>query len=329
MKKLLVTGASGFIGHALACSSRQAGYDLRRVIHKTQICLEGDNWDDVVVSGINSETDWSIALDKVDFVVHLAARVHVMKDRLSNPLAEFREVNTKGTINLATQAARYGVKRFIFISSIKVNGEGSNIGQYYTPDDLPSPVDPYGISKYEAECQLFRLGQETGMEIIVIRPVLVYGPGVKANFLSMMNLLNKGLPLPFGKVENRRSLVALDNLTDLIITCIEHPAAANQVFLVSDDEDLSTTALLRRMGEALGKPARLIPINAGILKAGAMFLGRRDIAQRLLGSLQVDISKTKSILGWSPPISVEEALGKTAQDFLFAFRECEYVDKEG
>jgi len=239
-----------------------------------------------------------------------------MHETANDPLAEFRKVNVDGTLNLARQAAAAGVRRFIFISSIKVNGEGSALGAPYLADAKPAPADPYGISKMEAEQGLRALAAETGMEVVIIRPVLVYGPGVKANFRSMMSWLNKGVPLPLGAIHNQRSLVALDNLVDLIVTCIDHPAAANQTFLVSDGEDLSTTELLRRMGAALGKPARLLPVPAFMLQAGAALLGKRDMAQRLCGSLQVDISKTRELLNWTPPVSVDQALAKTAAHFL-------------
>jgi len=270
----------------------------------------------VQVGDLAACADWSGALGDVSVVVHAAARVHVMDDTVINPLAEFRRVNVDGTLNLARQAAASGIRRFIFISSIKVNGESTPLGHPFTTEDTSGPQDPYGISKHEAELGLRQLATETGMEVVIIRPPLVYGPGVKANFQSMMRWLQRGIPLPFGAIHNKRSLVALDNLVDLIITCLDHPAAANQTFLAADGEDLSTTELLRRMGHALGKPARLIPVPASLLEAGAALLGRRDMAQRLCGSLQVDISKAKPLLGWSPPISVDEGLRRAAQGFL-------------
>ncbi|SDY00901.1 Nucleoside-diphosphate-sugar epimerase [Pseudomonas kuykendallii] len=268
------------------------------------------------VGEIGADTDWRGALERIDAVVHCAARVHVMRDTSSDPLAEFRQVNVNGTLNLAEQAARAGVRRFIFISSVKVNGEGTESGKPYLADSPPAPLDPYGISKMEAEQGLRALASETGMEVVIIRPVLVYGPGVKANFRSMMSWLSKGVPLPLGAIHNSRSLVALDNLVDLIVTCIDHPNAANQTFLVSDAEDLSTTELLQRMGRALGKPARLLPVPAPLLRAGATLLGKGAVAQRLCGSLQVDISKTRELLGWTPPVSVHEALRRTAEHYL-------------
>jgi nucleoside-diphosphate-sugar epimerase len=257
---------------------------------------------------LNAYTDWAEALANEQVVIHTAARAHIMKDEVPDPLAEYRKVNLEGTLNLARQAAQAGVKRFIFISSIKVNGEQTPLGKPFTPEDTPAPEDPYGISKYEAEQGLQQLAQETGMEVVIIRPPLVYGPGVKGNFASMVRLVEKGIPLPLGAIHNKRSLVALDNLVDLIITCIDHPAAANQVFLAGDGEDLSTTELLRGVANAMGKPARLIPVPAGVLMLGATVLGKKAMAQRLLGSLQVDISKAREVLGWEPVVSVETAL---------------------
>ena len=231
-----------------------------------------------------------------------------MHDTDGDPLAAYRVVNTEGTINLARQAAAAGVRRFVFISSVKVNGEETSPGQPFTEEDEPAPLDPYGISKLEAEQGLRDLATATGMEVVIIRPPLVYGPGVKANFLTMMRWLNKGVPLPFGALDNRRSLVALDNLVDFIITCIDHPAAAKQTFLVADGEDLSTTELLRRVGRAMGKPVRLIPVPMGLLQAGARLLGKQEMARRLCGSLQVDITKARTLLGWKPPVAVDEGL---------------------
>jgi UDP-glucose 4-epimerase len=314
--KLLVTGASGFVGTALIRYLYEKGCFriLAALHHQTPELPVGV--DSVQISGITADTDWSVALAGVETVVHLAARVHVMKDSSGDPLAEFRRVNVVGTLTLARQAASAGVKRFIFLSSIKVNGEQTLPGQAFTEEDVPAPLDPYSISKYEAEEGLRDLAQQTKMEVVIIRPPLVYGPGVKANFLNMMRWLHKEVPLPFASLNNRRSLVALDNLLDFIVVCLEHSAAANQIFLVSDGEDLSTAELLRRMASALGKPAHLMPMPTSLLKVGAVLMGRRDMGQRLCGSLQIDISKARTILGWNPPISVDEELSRTAQGFL-------------
>ena len=270
----------------------------------------------LVVGRIDDGTNWRGVLPGCEVVIHLAARVHVMNDTVADPLTAFRVVNVEGTLSLARQAAAAGVKRFVFISTVKVNGEATLPGQRFTADDMPAPQDAYSVSKMEAEQGLRELSAQTGMEVVFIRPPLVYGPGVKANFAAMMRWLRRGIPLPLGAIHNRRSLVALDNLVDLIITCLTHPAAANQTFLVSDGEDLSTTQLLRRMGAALGKPARLIPVPVSILKLGAALVGKPELAQRLCGSLQIDMSKTRELLGWTPPFSVDEGLKKAAEGYL-------------
>lgn len=314
--KVLMTGASGFVGRSLL--AKLVADASCEVVAAVRSPLQGVDAivHQVLVASHDGYTDWQPALSGVSTVVHCAARVHVMSDLAEDPLAEFRRINVDGTLNLARQAARAGVKRFVFLSSIKVNGEGTAIGRPYTADDVPAPADPYGVSKQEAEQVLRALAAETGMEVVIIRPVLVYGPGVKANFRSMMSWLNKGVPLPLGAITNRRSLVALDNLVDLIVTCIHHSAAANQTFLVSDGEDLSTTDLLRRMAVALGRPARLLPVPAAWLEMAAAVLGKRAIAHRLCGSLQVDIRKTRECLAWEPPYCVDDALRKTALHFL-------------
>ena len=261
-----------------------------------------------LIPSFNNNSNWSEHLDNIHVVIHLAARTYIMKDEAAHPLAEYRRVNVEGTINLARQAAAAGVRRFIFISSIKVNGEETPLGQPFTADNEPSPEDAYGISKWEAEQGLKQLAVETGMELVIIRPPMVYGLGVKGNFASMIKLLAKGLPLPLGTVHNKRSLVAVDNLVDLIITCIDHPAAANQVFLAGDGQDLSTSELLLGVATAMSAPSRLFPVPSFILIFAATVLGKRQVAQRLFGSLQVDITKTRDLLGWSPPISIDEGL---------------------
>ncbi len=314
--RILLTGATGFVGRGLL-ERMVAHVDLQPVaVVRNSAAALTNHVTTFRVAGIEGDTDWRPALEGVDAVIHCAARVHVMHDTSSDPLAEFRKVNVDGTFNLARQAALAGVRRFIFISSIKVNGEGTELGKPYSADCHPAPLDPYGVSKMEAEEGLRDLASETGMELVIIRPVLVYGPGVKANFRSMMNWLCMGVPLPLGAIHNKRSLVSLDNLVDLIVTCIDHPAAANQTFLVSDGEDLSTTELLRRMSLALGKPARLLPVPAALLGSAAAMLGKKNVAQRLCGSLQVDISKTRELLGWAPPVSVDQALRMTADHYL-------------
>ena len=310
-----VTGASGFVGGAL-CASLVNRFPLRISVQdksKTELFANVDMFE----ASISPDQDWSSTLSGVSAVVHCAGRVHVMSEEAVDPLFEFRRVNVDGTLNLARQASEAGVRRFVFISSIKVNGECTDLGHPFTADQIPVPGDPYGVSKYEAEIGLRALSEETGMEVVIIRSPLVYGPGVKANFLSMMNWLWRGIPLPLGGItKNRRSFIYLDNLVDMIITCITHPEAANQIFLVSDDEDLSTAGLLTRIALALGRPSKLIGVPVALITLGAKLLGRADIAQRLCGSLQVDIKKTKDLLSWSPPVSVDEGLRQTATHFL-------------
>jgi nucleoside-diphosphate-sugar epimerase len=316
MNRILITGSSGFIGRhlvgVLICSTDYEVVALVRTPPKRPIAR-------VIYhalaefSDIEAEHD---ALKDIDVVVHLASRVHVMNDTEIDPLAAFRRVNVEHTLKLARCAAEAGVKRFVFISSIKVNGEGTMPGHPYRETDSPAPSDPYGISKLEAEDGLRLLAAETGLEVVIIRPVLVYGPGVKANFESMMKWLYKGVPLPFGAIHNRRSLVALDNLVNFILTCVNHPAAADQTFLVSDGEDVSTTQLLRKLAHALDRPAILLPIPEWVLKSGARLMGRSALSQRLCGSLQVDITKARSLLGWNPVVSVEEGFRQTAEQFL-------------
>ncbi len=313
--RVLITGVSGFVGGALACRLLDEGnYRVRgaarRILSNAPAGLELCQSPE-----LEAEADWSELLQDVEVVVHAAARVHMMNDQAADPLSEFRRANTEGTLRIARQAVEAGVRRFVFISSIKVNGEESPADRPYSADDVVAPVDPYGVSKHEAEQALLALARETGLEVVIIRPVLVYGPGVKANFQSMMRWLDRRLPLPLGAIHNSRSLVSLDNLVDLIVTCLQHSAAAGQVFLVSDGSPLSTTQLLRRMGLALGKPARLLPIPAVWLQLIARLLGRPAIAQRLCGSLCVDIEKTRRLLGWEPPVTVDEAMSRTARYF--------------
>jgi nucleoside-diphosphate-sugar epimerase len=287
---LLLTGSTGFLGQALASQLvRGPRYQLVTAVRREATSL-ASGAQSVIVGDLGANTDWARALSGVKVVIHTAARVHVMNDSANDPLTEFRKVNVEGTLNLARQAAAANVKRFIFISSIKVNGELTETGKPFRADDQPNPVDPYGISKWESEVGLHQLAIETGMEVVIIRPPLVYGPSVKANFLSMIRWVNRGVPLPLGAIHNKRSLVAISNLTSLIVTCIDHPAAANQIFLAGDGEDLSTSELLTRIGQVLRKPVRLVPIPSFLLIFLASLMGKKDVAQRLFGSLQVDIS---------------------------------------
>lgn len=307
MSKVLLTGANGFVGSKVASKLARAEQHVLVAAVRRSRKIGSCEYKQIVAE-LDGFFDWADAITGIEVVVHAAARAHVMRDETADPLAEYRRVNVAGTLNLAKQAAAAGVKRFVFISSIKVNGEATVSERVFFTSDEPAPEDAYGLSKLEAEHGLMQLAAETGMEVVIIRPPLVYGSGVKGNFASMIKLVEKGLPLPFGAIHNKRSLVGIDNLVDLIIRCIDHPAAANQVFLAGDGEDLSTTELLRGVGKAMGKPARLIPVPAGLLQFGATVLGRKAMAQRLLGSLQVDISKTCELLDWKPPYTVEEGL---------------------
>jgi nucleoside-diphosphate-sugar epimerase len=304
---ILVTGATGFVGSALCACLSKNGIAVRaavRALNSYSGCVEA-----VEIGSLSSKTDWKVALRDIKQVVHLAARVHVMNDKSADPLEEFRKINVDATIHLAKQAAAAGVNRFIYLSSIKVNGESTQLGRPFTAEDIPRPQDPYGVSKHEAECALRTIAEQTGMEVVIIRPPLVYGPGVKANFASMMQIIQRGVPLPLASFTgNQRSLVALGNLIDFIVTCLNHPAATNQTFLVSDDEDLSTAELLRRMGQALKKPAKLFYVPIFLLQLGAVLFNKSEMHQRLCGSLQVDITKTKEFLHWKPPLSVDQGL---------------------
>jgi nucleoside-diphosphate-sugar epimerase len=312
---VLVTGASGFVGSAVVERLHHDGVAVRAA-SRSPVAQLAHGVRQVRVGDLTATTDWREALHGMDAIVHAAARVHVMHDTAADPLAEFRRVNVEGTVHLARAAADAGVRRLVFVSSIKVNGEGTEPGRPYRAGDCPAPVDAYGVSKREAEDELRLVASETGLEVVVVRPVLVYGPGVKGNFLSMMRWLHRGVPLPLGAIYNRRSLVALDNLVDLIATALRHPAAANETFLVSDGDDLSTTELLRRTATALGTSARLLPIPAPLLTSAARLAGRGGVAKRLCGSLEVDITATRERLGWTPRVSVDVALTRAARHFL-------------
>ena len=309
--RLLVTGANGFVGRALCDELIRRG---NKVVAGTRSGAGAPtNCEPVAVGNIDGVTDWQPALEGSEVVVHLAAHVHIPKSGAIDG-AMFRTVNAAGTLHLAKQAASRGVKRFVYLSSVKVHGEVSRPGFPIQEDDLPHPVDGYGLSKWEAEKALQQLAKETGMDVVIIRPPLVYGPQVKANFATLMRAVLRGWPLPLGAIHNQRSLVALDNLTDFIATCIFHPAAAHQTFLVSDGHDISTTDLVRGLAQAAGLEARLIPVSPGVLEFVGACLGKRDQIQRLCGNLQVDISKARRELGWTPPISISEGLRRAIAD---------------
>ena len=314
---ILVTGASGFVGSAVWRYFQTQAISVRPVFRNTDSArLVGVAPEQsAIVPTLAADTDWFAALQGVQVVVHCAARAHVMRETAVDPLAVFRAVNVEGTLNLARQAAAAGVRRFVFISSVKVNGESTMLGRPFTADDTPAPEDAYGISKAEAEAGLHAIARKNGMELVIIRPPLVYGPGVKGNFASMLRWVVRGVPLPLAAATgNRRSLVALDNLVSLIATCTQHPRAAGQVFLAGDGEDVSTAELLRRIAQVQEQSARLLWCPVGVVEFAARLLGKGDVAQRLLGSLQVDISKNRNLLGWQPLINLDEGLRRAVQE---------------
>ncbi|WP_057830224.1 UDP-glucose 4-epimerase family protein [Colwellia sp. TT2012] len=298
--KIAVTGGTGFVGTHLL---KKLSEENLVIIGRRSVAIPGATFHKCT---IGNKTDFGSVLDSVSVVVHCAARAHIMNDDAQEPLTEFREVNTHGTVNLAKQAASAGVRRFIYISSIKVNGESTEASNPFQYNDNHNPLDPYGLSKSEAETALFELGKKTGMEIVVIRPPLVYGKGVKANFASLMNLVAKGLPLPFRSIKNnKRSMVSVYNLVDLIVTCIKHPKAANQVFLASDDNDLSTAQMVALMAKVQGKRNFALPVPVWLFNVAAKLLNKQAVVNRLTGSLQLNIEHTKHTLNWKAPYSVE------------------------
>lgn len=314
--KILVTGASGFVGSAAVTSFAGSGWS---VVAQSRSLLTTQSFSTNIQNLQLAPDDvahWQSVLTGCDAVLHTAARVHQVNDASTNPLADYRAVNTEQTLRLARNAASHGVKRFVFLSSIKVNGEWTSADHPFRADDAPAPVDPYGISKHEAETGLHEIAAQTGMQVVIVRPPLVYGPGVKANFLTMMRWLQRGVPLPLGAIHNQRSLIGLGNLVDLLEKCLTHPTAANQTFLASDGQDVSTTELLRALAQALQVKLRLIPVPQAVLEGGLKLLGRGNLAQRLCGNLAVEIAKTRDLLSWTPPFNLEQGLHSTAEHFL-------------
>jgi len=315
MSKILITGANGFVGQALCKRLREGGdHMLTGSTRNADLGAGPERVPMYHIPKIGPDTDWSQAVSGADSVIHLAARVHVMKDRAADPLAEFRRVNTAGTKTLAVQAAAAGVKRFVFISTVKVTGENSPEGGF-TENDPAKPEDAYGQSKWEAEQALTEIAQTTGLEVVILRPPLVYGPGVKGNFLSLFAAIQKGTPLPLGAIQNKRSLLYVENLADAIATAAEHPRAANQTFFVSDMEAVSTPALIQKIAAALEKACRLTNFPLGLLKFAGALTGKSAAIRRLVGSLTVDISHIKTMLGWQPRCSMDQGLKETANWF--------------
>jgi len=313
--KILVTGANGFIGAELIKILCNHNFDVCGSIRSIKpLAVPNKNCQYILVGELDNTTDWIKALDVVDVVIHCAGRAHVLRDKTKSPIDIFRMVNVDATLHLAREAIKCGVRRFIFLSSIGVNGNTNTTP--FTELDTPAPVQDYAFSKLEAENGLQEISSSAGMEIVIIRPPLVYGPNAPGNFSTLLRWMDKNIPLPFGSVHNKRSFVGINNLVDLILTCIEHPAAANQVFLVSDGEDMSTTELLNRVASSLGKKSNLIPVNQKLLDFCLKLIGKKDLATQLLGSLQIDISKSQELLNWTPPISIDEELRKTARNFL-------------
>ena len=314
--RVLVTGANGFVGKSLRAELLKRGSAVTAALRNPDALLE--DVDTVPVGNIDEKTDWTDALHPqgggrdVEVVIHLAARVHVMKETSVDPLTDYLKVNLYGTANLAYQAARAGVKRLVYVSSVKVNGECATEAQPYVETDPPDPQDPYAVSKWEAELALQRIAQETALEVVIVRPPLVYGSGVAGNFVKMMKVIEKGIPLPLASVKNRRSLLYIGNLVDALITCATHPAAAGETYLVSDGAAISTSDLLRQLAAAMNVPARLFPCPPTLISLVAKMAGKSEQAERLLGSLQVDSDKIRRELNWQPPYSVQQGLQATA-----------------
>lgn len=310
----LVTGANGFVGRALCVELMRRGYTVRGAFRElsraTDLPVEI-----VVVGDIGAETNWSSALEGVDVVVHLAARVHVMRETAAEPLTAFREVNVVPTQRLVRAAATQGVKRFVFVSSIKVNGEATT-DKPFAPDDTPYPQDAYGVSKWEAEQVLWRVAKETGLEVTVVRLPLVYGPGVGGNFLRLLKLIERGVPLPLASIDNRRSMVYLGNLADALIACAAHPAAAGNTYLVSDGKDVSTPQLMGELARSMGRPARLWPFPPALLRSAGWLTGKAAEVERLIGSLQIDSTQIRNELQWTPPFTVDQGMAETVRWFV-------------
>lgn len=317
---ILVTGATGFVGHFLCSQLLASGYRVRATLlpsesHSSLV----DGVEPVMIEPVDTGTEWGNALESVETIIHLAARVHIMQETAHNPLQEYRRVNLHGTEKLASQAAERGVRRFIFMSTIGVNGDDSGDSSF-TEADNPYPNNPYSVSKLEAELVLREIAQKTGMEIVIIRAPLVYGPGNPGNFFSLLHIISSGTPLPFARVSNKRSLIYVGNLVDALDKCAVHPLAAGKTYLVSDDEEVSTPELILRAAEALGVKARLFPVHPFLLRLAGSVAGRSGALKRLTGSLIVDSTKIRLELGWQPPFTMDQGLRETAQWYTRASR---------
>lgn len=319
-QKILLTGASGFVGSRLLSTFNALLPDLHiRVAARRPFHIKQQNVEEVLIPSITEKNDWSVALSGIHTVVHLAARVHEMSDKSENEFEKYRIANALSTMNLAQQAAKFGIKRFIFISTIKVNGEKTFLGRPFTEESIPNPIDPYAISKFEAELAIREICSASGMQFVIIRPPLVYGPGVKANFLKLMNYVHRRLPLPLGGINNKRSMLALDNLIDFILLATMHPLAANQTFLISDNQSLSTPQLIKYIEEGMGyKETTLFSLPPELLKVIGFCVGQNNTIDRLTESLEVSISKAQDLLKWSPPIEIERAIQLTVSDYLIS-----------
>ena len=316
LRRIVVTGADGFIGRILCERLLADGFRVRGVVRKlSQNISLPQSLEIVPIGSIEPDTDWTDVLNGADAIVHLAARVHIMQDTAANPLLEFRRVNLHGTDCLARQAAQVGVKRFVFMSTIGVNGNSSSKTPF-TENDDPVPHNPYSVSKLEAEICLREISAKTGMEAVIVRAPLVYGPGNPGNFLSLLRIIAKGVPLPLASVSNLKSFLYVENLTDALACCAIHPNATGQTYLVSDGEDISTPALIKRLATALGKPVRMFRFPPGLMRLAGRILRKSAAVERLAGSLQVDSSKIRRELGWQPSFTVEQGLAKTADWFL-------------
>lgn len=316
MQLTLVTGASGFIGKAMCLKLCRQNYTVRAAVRSTTSLLPSDQYDVIAIGNLCLQTDWSAALIGVDTVIHCAARAHVMHDTTNDTMSAYRTINVFGTRRLAEQAAALGVRRLVFLSSVKVNGERTEYDAPFVASHIPNPEDSYGLSKLEAEEVLWQVAEKTGLEVVIIRSPLVYGPEVKGNLRRLLRYIEMGVPLPLGAVTNQRSMLGLNNLVDLLFCCSEHPLAAGQTFLASDGIDLSTPRLIQLIANGMGRSARIIPVPIGLLKAAGSLLNKRAEVERLIGSLQVNSEPTRARLGWVPPVSIEEGIQEMAQWYV-------------